>query len=100
MTKEPDDTPIALSEERPLPARRERSGGGGSRSGGGYKGNRSGGGRSSSGRTGSDRGSSRSGGGSRPSSSRRSSGPRDGSTQRRLELVHHVTKVNHILFQD
>ncbi|QUG43190.1 DEAD/DEAH box helicase [Psychrobacillus sp. INOP01] len=85
MTKEPDDTPISLSEERPLPARRERSGGGGSRSGGGYKGNRSGGGgRSSSGSRGgsSDRGP-RSGGGSRPSSSgRRSSGPRDGSTQR------------------
>ncbi|MEI4770714.1 DEAD/DEAH box helicase [Psychrobacillus sp. FJAT-51614] len=84
LTKEPDDTPISLSEERPLPARRERSGGGGGRSGGGgYKGNRSsgGGGRSSSGRGGSDRGGSRSGGG-RPSSARRSSGPRDGSTQR------------------
>ncbi|WP_391117894.1 MULTISPECIES: DEAD/DEAH box helicase [unclassified Psychrobacillus] len=90
MTKEPDDTPISLSEERPLPARRERSGGGGGRSGGGgYKGNRSsGGGRSSSaGRGSSDRGGaprSSGGGGSRPSSggARRSSGPRDGSTQR------------------
>lgn len=89
MTKEPDDTPISLSEERPLPARKERSGGGGGRSGGGgYKGNRSSGsgsgGRSSSaGRTGGgDRGA-RTGGGSRPSASgRRSSGPRDGSTQR------------------
>ncbi|WP_419960060.1 DEAD/DEAH box helicase [Psychrobacillus sp. BM2] len=88
LTKEPDDTPISLSEERPLPARGERGGGrsGGGRSGGGgYKGNRSsGGGRSSSGGRGgsSDRGP-RSGGGSRPSSSaRRSSGPRDGSTQR------------------
>ncbi|MER2007536.1 MAG: DEAD/DEAH box helicase, partial [Psychrobacillus sp.] len=82
MTKEPDDSPISLSEERPLPARRERSGGGRS-GGGGYKGNRSsgGGGRSSSSRGGSDRGSSRSGSGSRPSG-RRSSGPRDGSTQR------------------
>ena len=82
MTKEPNDTPISLSEERPLPARGER--GGGRSGGGGYKGNRSGGGRSSSGGRGgsSDRGS-RSGGGSRPSSSaRRSSGPRDGSTQR------------------
>ena len=83
MTKEPDDTPISLSEERPLPSRGER-GGGGRSGGGGYKGNRSGGGRSSSGGRGGsgDRGS-RSAGGSRPSSSgRRSSGPRDGSTQR------------------
>ncbi|TQR21466.1 DEAD/DEAH box helicase [Psychrobacillus vulpis] len=71
MTKEPDDTPVSISEERPLPARRERSsgGGGGGRSGG-YKGNRSGGRSSSSGR------------GYERSGSRRSSGPRDGSTQR------------------
>ncbi|WP_277584687.1 DEAD/DEAH box helicase [Psychrobacillus antarcticus] len=89
MTKEPDDTPISLSEERPLPSRGERGGGGGGRSGGGggYKGNRSsggGGGRSSSGgRSGSSDRGPRSSGGSRPSSSaRRSSGPRDGSTQR------------------
>lgn len=79
LTKEPDDTPIALSEERPLPARRERSGGS-SRSGS-YKGNRSGGRSSSAGRGGNDRGGSRSSS-SRPSGSRRSSGPRDGSTQR------------------
>ncbi|MEK5148494.1 ATP-dependent RNA helicase DeaD [Psychrobacillus psychrotolerans] len=86
MTKEPDDTPISLSEERPLPSRGER-GGGGRSGGGGYKGNRSGGGgrSSSGGRSGSsDRGPrSSSAGGSRPSSgARRSSGPRDGSTQR------------------
>ena len=48
MTREPSDTPVSISEERPLPARKRvvaaRSGGGG------YKGNnRSGGGRSSSG---------------------------------------------------
>ncbi len=83
MTKEPDDTPITLSEERPLPMRRERSSGGGGRSGGGYKGNRSsGGGRSSSGR-GERSSSSRTGGGGRSGGSRRSSGPRDGSTQRK-----------------
>lgn len=67
MTREPSDTPVSISEERPLPSRKE---GGGSR--GGYKGNRSGGGgRSSSGS--SSRGYDRSG-------SRRSSGPRDGSS--------------------
>lgn len=92
LTKEPNDTPIALSEERPLPSRGGGSGGGRSGGGGGYKGKRStggsGGGRSSSSasRGGSDRGASRSGGGSRPTSSggarRTSSGPRDGSTQR------------------
>ena len=91
LTKEPNDTPIAISEERPLPSR-GGSGGGRSGGGGGYKGKRStggsGGGRSSSSasRGGSDRGASRSGGGSRPPSSggarRTSSGPRDGSTQR------------------
>ncbi len=69
MTREPSDTPVSISEERPLPSRKE---GGGGRSGGGYKGNRSGGGgRSSSGS--SSRGYDRSG-------SRRSSGPRDGSS--------------------
>ncbi|MCG7336782.1 DEAD/DEAH box helicase [Sporosarcina sp. ACRSM] len=38
LTHEPDDTPVTITEERPLPARRSSS-----RSGGGYKGNRSGG---------------------------------------------------------
>ena len=40
LTREPNDTPVTISEERPLPTRRGSS----SRSGGGgYKGNRSGG---------------------------------------------------------
>lgn len=74
MTREPSDTPVSISEERPLPSRKE-GGGGGGRSGGGYKGNRSGGGRSSSGSSSSSssRGYDRSG-------SRRSSGPRDGAS--------------------
>jgi len=38
LTREPNDTPVSISEERPLPAR-----GGNGRSSGGYKGNRSGG---------------------------------------------------------
>ena len=64
LTKDIDETPVSISEERPLPSR------GSSRSGGGgYKGNR-GGGRSQGGRG-------RSGGGSQ-GGSRRSSGPRDG----------------------
>ncbi|PIC69746.1 DEAD/DEAH box helicase [Sporosarcina sp. P16b] len=66
LTKSVDETPVSISEERPLPSRRPSS----SRSGGGYKGgNRSGGGRSQGGR-----GRSSSAGGS----TRRSSGPRDG----------------------
>ncbi|PID15887.1 DEAD/DEAH box helicase [Sporosarcina sp. P34] len=66
LTKSVDETPVTISEERPLPSRRPSS----SRSGGGYKGgNRSGGGRSQGGR-----GRSSSAGGS----TRRSSGPRDG----------------------
>lgn len=56
MTREPSDTPVSISEERPLPQR------GGQRGRGGFRGNRSGGG----GRP------QRSGG--RPSSSNRSSG--------------------------
>ncbi len=72
MTKEPSDQPVTISEERPLPMRGERSGGGR----GGYRGgNRSGGGRGGrpggSGGRGGDRG-----------GARRSSGPRDGSTRR------------------
>ena len=68
MTREPSDTPVSISEERPLPSRKE----GGGRSGGGYKGNnRSGGGRPSSG---SGRSSDRSG------ARRTSTGSRDGSS--------------------
>lgn len=83
MTREPSDTPVSISEERPLPARKERSGGGGGRSGGGgYKGNnRSGGGRSSSGSgRSSDRGPSRRTGGrdGASSSSREGSSSRGG----------------------
>ena len=65
LTKDVDETPVSISEERPLPSR------GSSRSGGGYKGgNRSGGGRSQGGRGRS--------GGSAGGSNRRGSGPRDG----------------------
>lgn len=38
MTNEPDDTPVAITEERPLPMRRERSGGGGRGGRGGDRG--------------------------------------------------------------
>lgn len=56
FTKEPDDTPIKISEERPLPMRGGRGGNGGSRgrSGGGYRGGNGGGSRGRSG--GGDRG--------------------------------------------
>jgi len=68
LTKSVDETPVSISEERPLPSRRPSS----SRSGGYKGGNRSGGGRSQGGRG-------RSGGGSSAGgSNRRSSGPRDG----------------------
>ncbi|AOV06666.1 DEAD/DEAH box helicase [Sporosarcina ureilytica] len=40
MTREPDDTPVKITEERPLPSRNSRRG-----DRGGYKGNRGGGGR-------------------------------------------------------
>ncbi|TWT02210.1 DEAD/DEAH box helicase [Planomicrobium sp. CPCC 101079] len=83
MTKEPEDTPVQISEERPLPSRggggyKGKSGGSGSRSGGGgYKGSRSGAnaGRPSSGRSGSGaagrRRESGSAGGGRPGRTRR-----------------------------
>ncbi|WP_019414603.1 DEAD/DEAH box helicase [Paenisporosarcina sp. TG20] len=58
ITREPNDTPISISEERPLPSRKE--GGGRSGGGGGYKGNN------------------RSSGGGRPSSSAGRSGDRSG----------------------
>ena len=66
LTREPNDTPVTITEERPLPSRRSSS----SRSGGGYKGSRSGGGRSHGGGGGRSYG----GGGSR----RSGSGSRDG----------------------
>ena len=72
LTNEPDDTPIKITEERPLPNRKSSSSSRGG--GGGYKGNRSGGGRSSGG--------SRGGYGGGSGGSRRSSGPREGGTRR------------------
>ena len=86
MTKEPDDTPVTITEERPLPMRRERSSGGrggdrgnrGNRSGGRSSGSRGGdrnrGGRSSGGDRGGSRGGSREGG--------RREGGRSGSDRR------------------
>lgn len=72
LTKEPDDSPIQITEERPLPMRGNRSGGGrsGNRSGGGgnrYRGNRNGGGGQGGGRRegGRDRNRSSQGGGER-----------------------------------
>jgi ATP-dependent RNA helicase DeaD len=68
ITREPDDTPVTITEERPLPAR--RSGGSG---GGGYRGNR--GGSGGGGRPHGSRGGGRSGSGGRGGrSSERSSG--------------------------
>ncbi|MER1999406.1 MAG: DEAD/DEAH box helicase [Lysinibacillus sp.] len=96
MTKEPDTSAIQLTEERPLPMRRDRSGGGrgGDRRSGGrnFGGNRSGGGRGGD-RRGGDRGGRSSGGdrnrgGDRPrgerGSERRSGGDR-GRSRRRSE---------------
>lgn len=83
MTREPSDTPVSISEERPLPSRKE--GGGGGRSGGGYKGNnRSSGGRpsSGSGRSSERSGARRTSGGARDGSSSSSSAPREGSANR------------------
>ncbi|RNF38565.1 DEAD/DEAH box helicase [Planococcus salinus] len=73
MTKEPEDTPVQISEERPLPSRGGGYKGKGGRSGGGgYKGNRSSGhpssGRSSSGASRRREGGS---GGGRPGRTRR-----------------------------
>jgi ATP-dependent RNA helicase DeaD len=80
MTKEPEDTPVSISEERPLPSR----GGGGykgkggrSSGGGGYKGSRStGSGRPSASRSGSGAGRRREGGSGsgRPGRTRRHEG--------------------------
>lgn len=68
MTKEPDATPVTITEERPLPMRRERSqGGGGGRGRGGDRGRSGGGDRGRGGRDRRDRGGDRgrSGGGDR-----------------------------------
>src|SRR5690606_22049068 len=65
ITKEPDATPVSLSEERPLPMRRDRSQGGGGRGRGGNDRNR-GGNRGGGDRRGGDR--RREGGGSRSGS--------------------------------
>lgn len=70
MTKEPDDTPVTITEERPLPMRRERSGGGRGGDRGGRGGRSFGGGRRDGGRGG-DRGGRRDGG-------RRDGGRREG----------------------
>ncbi|GKV68270.1 ATP-dependent RNA helicase CshA [Sporosarcina sp. NCCP-2716] len=69
LTKEPDATPVTITEERPLPSRRSSSGGGR----GGYKGNRSGGGNRSFGG-----GRGYGGGGNRRSGSSSKDGRRDG----------------------
>ncbi|MEK4026530.1 DEAD/DEAH box helicase [Mammaliicoccus sciuri] len=66
LTKDVDETPVTITEERPLPSRRTSSG-----NRGGYKGNRSGGGRSQGGR-------SRSFSGGTGGSRRSSGGGRDG----------------------
>ncbi|MGM0830943.1 MAG: DEAD/DEAH box helicase [Bacillota bacterium] len=63
LTKEPDTTPVEITEERPLPSRGGGNRGGGNR-GGGYKGG------ARSGKGGSRGGSSRSGGGNRGGGSR------------------------------
>jgi ATP-dependent RNA helicase DeaD len=83
MTREPSDTPVSISEERPLPSRKEGGGGGGS-GGGGYKGNnRSSGGRpsSGSGRSSERSGARRTSAGARDGSSSSSSAPREGSAR-------------------
>ncbi|WP_153732274.1 DEAD/DEAH box helicase [Sporosarcina obsidiansis] len=73
LTKNVDETPVTITEERPLPSRKTSS-----RSGGGYKGNRSSGGRSQGGRSRSFSGSA---GGSRRSGGR-DGGRRDGGSRR------------------
>ena len=78
VTREPDATPVTITEERPLPMRRERSHGGGNRGRGGDRGR---GGRSGDrGGRGGDR---RSGGGDRNRGGRSSGGRRDGGGSRR-----------------
>jgi ATP-dependent RNA helicase DeaD len=84
MTREPSDTPVSISEERPLPSRGAGGGGGGRSGGGGYKGNnRSSGGRpsSGSGRSSERSGARRTSAGARDGSSSSSSAPREGSAR-------------------
>ena len=90
MTKEPSDSPVSITEERPLPMRRERSGGGrgGDRGGRGGRSFSSGGrggdrgGRGGDRRTGGgDRGGRRDGGGSRREGGRREGGQGQGQSQ-------------------
>ena len=80
ITKEPDATPVSLSEERPLPMRRDRSQGGGGRGRGGNDRNRGGGNRGGGDRRGGDR--RREGGGSRSGSGSRDGGRREGGARR------------------
>ncbi len=87
MTKEPEDVPVSISEERPLPSRggggykgKSGSGSGRSSGGGGYKGNRS----SSSARPSSSRGAS-SGASRRREGGSGTGGGRPGRTTRRSE---------------
>lgn len=81
MTKEPDDTPVTITEERPLPMRRDRSGGGRGGDRGGRGGRSFGSGGRREGSRGGDR---RSGGGDRGgrreggSGGRRDGGRREG----------------------
>lgn len=77
MTKDVDETPVTITEERPLPSRRSSS----SRDRGGYKGSRSGGGRSQGGRSRNFSGGSRRSSGSRDGS-RRDGGRRDSGARR------------------
>lgn len=80
ITKEPDATPVSLSEERPLPMRRDRAQGGGGRGRGGNDRNRGGGNRGGGDRRGGDR--RREGGGSRSGSGSRDGGRREGGARR------------------
>ena len=93
ITKEPDATPVSLSEERPLPMRRSGGGGGGGRGRGGNdrgRGGRSGDRRSSGGngggerrREGASRGGERRDGGRREGGARREGGSATPSRDRR-----------------
>jgi len=78
LTKEPDDSPVTITEERPLPMRRERSGGGGGRGGDRNGRNRNGGGRSYGG----NRREGSGGGDRRNSGGRREGGRREGGARR------------------
>ena len=74
LTREPNDAPVSISEERPLPSRRSGSGSGSSSSRGGYKGKASGGRSGGGGRGYGGSG----GGGARRSSGGSGGGARDG----------------------